>query len=116
MEENFRAHDELYPESKVMRDYLIGRGIAPERIVEEDASRNTRENLQNSMEIIREKGWPETVTIVTSGYHQCRAGMQAKKLGIDFYNRYSITAFYLEPAYIVREWMGILHFWIFGGT
>jgi len=111
-----QGDDEQYPESHVMRNYLISRGIAPERVVEENASRNTRENLQNSMEIIREKGWSETITIVTSGYHQCRAGMQAKKLGIDFYNRYSMTSFYLVPAYVVREWMGILHFWIFGGT
>ena len=111
-----QGNDEMYPESQVMYNYLVGRGIDPARIAQENASRNTRENLRNSMEVIREKGWHETITIVTSGYHQCRAGMQAKKLGIDFYNRYAITAFYLEPAYIVREWLGILHFWIFGGT
>ena len=109
-----QGEDEAYPESRVMRDYLIEKGIDPDRIVEEDASRNTRENLVNSMEIIREKGWSEMVTLVTNGYHQCRAGMLAERLGIDFYNRYAPTSFYLVPAYVVREYLGILHLWMFG--
>lgn len=109
-----QGDDEQYPESQVMRNYLIQKGIASERIVEENSSRNTRENLINSMEIIRQKGWSETVTLVTNGYHQCRAGMQAKRLGIDFYNRYAPTSFYLAPAYVAREYLGILHLWIFG--
>lgn len=106
--------DEQYPESRVMREYLIQKGIAPERIVEEDLSTNTRENLLYSMEIIRAQGWPETVTLVTNGYHHCRAGMLAKRLGISFYNRYAPTSFYLVPAYVVREYLGIVHLWLFG--
>lgn len=106
--------DEQYPESWVMRNYLIAKGIAPERIIEENRSTNTRENLLYTEELIRAQGWPETVTLVTNGYHHCRAGMLAKRLGIPFYNRYAPTSFYLVPAYVAREYLGIVHLWMFG--
>lgn len=106
--------DEEYTESHVMREYLIGKGIAPERIKEEDRSTSTKENLNYSRQVIEEAGWPETITIVTSGYHQCRAALMAKHLGISFYNRYAPTSFYLVPAFVVREYLGIVHLWIFG--
>ena len=106
--------DEQFTESHTMREYLIGKGIAPERIREESRSTSTRENLIFSRQVIAEAGWPETMTIVTNGYHQCRAALMAKGLGIDFYNRYAPTSFYLVPAYVVREYLGIVHLWIFG--
>ena len=105
--------DERYPESQVMQRYLVEKGIAPERIAQESVSSNTRENLLYSMEIIKARGWPETVTLVTNGYHQCRAALIAQKLGISCYNRYAPTSFYLAPAYVVREYLGILHLWLF---
>ncbi len=106
--------DEEYPESQIMREYLIGKGISPDRILEENRSTNTRENLAYSQEVIAGAGWPETITIVTSGYHQYRASLVAKRMGIQFYNRYAPTSFYLVPAYMVREYLGIVHLWIFG--
>jgi len=106
--------DEQFSESHIMREYLIGKGIAPERIREENRSTNTRENLIFSRQVIAENGWPETITIVTSGYHQCRAGLMAKRLDMKFYNQYAPTSFYLVPAYVVREYLGIVHLWLFG--
>lgn len=106
--------DEQFTESHIMREYLIGKGIAPERIREESHSTSTRENLIFSRQVIEEAGWPETMAIVTNGYHQCRAALMAKRMGIHFYNHYVPTAFYLVPAYVVREYLGIVHLWIFG--
>ncbi len=106
--------DEEYSESHIMREYLIKKGIEPERIREENQSTSTQENLIFSRQIIAEAGWPDTITIVTSGYHQCRAALMAKRLGMKFYNRYAPTSFYLVPAYVVREYLGIVHLWIFG--
>ncbi len=47
-------------------------GIAPERIVREGRSRNTRENAVESERLIRERGWTSLV-MVTSAAHMPRA-------------------------------------------
>ena len=47
-------------------------GIAPERIVREGRSRNTRENAVESERIIRERGW-KSMVLVTSAAHMPRA-------------------------------------------
>jgi uncharacterized SAM-binding protein YcdF (DUF218 family) len=47
-------------------------GVAPERLVRETRSRNTRENAVECERLIREKGW-RTLLLVTSAAHMPRA-------------------------------------------
>ena len=105
-----QGKDESVSEAKCMRDYLIGRGIAPERIFEEDKSTTTDENLRFSHDIIRQEGLPEHITIVTDGFHQLRSDMKAKKLGMEAYNISAHTPWWLAPTYWVREWFGIAYY------
>ena len=44
-------------EAKAMADYLTAHGIDSARIVQEDQSRTTRENLENSFAILRARGY-----------------------------------------------------------
>ena len=72
-------------EAKAMADYLTAHGIDSARIVQEDRSRTTRENLENSFAILRAHGGDpaDGVGIVTSEYHLYRAKRMARSLGAD---------------------------------
>jgi uncharacterized SAM-binding protein YcdF (DUF218 family) len=51
---------------------LAAWGIAPDRLVAEDRSRNTRENVLECARIVRERGW-RRLLVVTSAAHMPRA-------------------------------------------
>lgn len=72
-------------EAQAMADYLTAHGIDSARIVQEDQSRTTRENLENSFAILRARGYApaDGVGIVTSEYHLYRAKRMARSLGAD---------------------------------
>ena len=96
-----------------MYRYLVDKGIDPERLCREEESTNTRENLLYSARLIEEQGWPGEIAITTSEYHQYRAGLIARELGISFGANPARTVIWLFPTYYVRELYGILYEWIF---
>lgn len=61
-----------HTEAGMMKQYLSETlGIAPERIFVDERAMSTVENARNTMEILQREGI-ETITIVTSAYHQLR--------------------------------------------
>lgn len=68
-----QGSDEAYSEASVMQKYLVEKGIDPARIYLEDRSTNTHENLENSLQLIRQEGLCDTVVIATQVFHQYRA-------------------------------------------
>ena len=61
---------EKHTEAGLMKEYLSERwGIAPERIFTDEKAMTTAENAVNTLAILREQD-VETMTIVTSAYHQ----------------------------------------------
>ena len=74
-----QGNNEPVSEAQGMRDYLIAKGIAQERIVMEDASTNTLENLVYSARLIDKTR--DNVVIVTNNFHVFRAMSIAKKQG-----------------------------------
>ena len=105
-----KGNDEAISEAQCMKEYLTEKGIAPERVFMEDRSVDTEQNLRFSREIIQREGLPETITIVTDGYHQLRAEMLAEKLGMEAYNISAETSWWLVPTYWVREWFGVTYY------
>lgn len=102
-----QGENEPRPEADVMRDYLVGYGIAPERILVENESRNTIENIRNSMKLI-DPG-RDRVGIVTNDFHMFRACAIAKKQGIR--NTQGISAHSLMlflPNNMLREFAGVM--------
>lgn len=79
-----QAGDEEISEAECMCLWLVNEGISPDRIIKEEASENTRENIENSIAIIENitDVKPETVTIVTEGFHMLRASLIAKNMGV----------------------------------
>ena len=105
-----KGDDELISEAQCMKEYLLKKGIAPDRIFMEDKSVNTEENLKFSLELIEEHGLNNNITIVTDGFHQLRADIIAKRFDADSNNISAPTKWYLLPTYWLREWFGNMYF------
>lgn len=109
-----QGSDESISEALCMKRYLLKKGIAPERIYMEDKSSDTDENLRFSQELIQLEGLPQDITIVTDGFHQLRSDMKAEKLGMKAYNISARTPLWVAPTYWVREWFGVIYYFIRG--
>ena len=73
-----KGSDELIPEAIAIRNYFLKNGISSDRIIVEDKSENTFENMKFSRKLIKENGKVK-VNIVTNRYHIIRAKMLAKR-------------------------------------
>lgn len=98
------------PEAEVMYDYLVQKGIAPERIEKDTKSRNTKENLANAKEIIQSKGWNQNIAIITEYYHEFRAGRLADELGMRSYAVCAETPWYIFSSSYGREILALTKF------
>lgn len=104
--------DELISEAECMYRILVAEGINPERLIKEEKSTTTKENLQFSKEIIEANNLNSEIVVVTSEYHQYRAGWLAKKLGFTASGACSKSRIAALPTFYVRELYGILHQWL----
>lgn len=111
-----QGSDEEISEAQCIYDTLISLGADADRIVMENRSTTTSENMRFSREILSSLGIsPDSVILVASdGYHELRAQMLAGYEGIT--NCYPVsapTSWYLMPTYTVREWFGVAHAFVF---
>jgi uncharacterized SAM-binding protein YcdF (DUF218 family) len=98
--------DEWISEAEAMKNRLLEKGIEIERIIMEDKSTSTMENLEFSKNILLEKGLGTNVIIVTEGYHMLRAQTLASRAGLDAEGLSSETVSWLLPTSWIREWFG----------
>ena len=104
-------------EAQAMSDWLLARGIAPERVILENKSTSTMENLEFSYKIIRERGDdPDgNVAIVSSSYHLYRAKEMSKMLGVAAAGVAGAPDYPLITLnFFIREAFGVTHLWVFG--
>lgn len=108
-----QGSNEPVSEAQGMKDYLLKRGIAQERIIMEDQSRDTQQNLAFSRTLI-----PAEVTkvgIVTSNFHVYRSVQLAKRQGFaDAQGLAATSGIYFLPNNMLREFFGIMKDWVFG--
>lgn len=74
-----KGEDEKIPEAHAIRDYFINNGISEDRIIVEDKSTNTFENLSFSLNLIPEKE-NVAINIVSNRYHLLRSKILAKRV------------------------------------
>lgn len=99
--------NEPYPEAEGMRDYLLKKGVPAERILMEPESRNTLENIQNSMQMIDPEA--DRVGIVTNNFHLFRGCAIAKKAGIRHVSGIAAPSKLLYlPNNMLREFFGVV--------
>ena len=105
---------EQISEAEAMRRWLTAQGIAEDRIVMEPRSRNTLENLQNSLALIPDAK-SARVAICSSDYHLYRAQYLARALGCEPGAVPARTTLpVLKLNYFIREGLGNVYYHIFG--
>lgn len=100
-----KGTDERISEAECIRNTLVEMGLDESRILLEDKSMDTEENIRNSYGIIPSKD--SRVGIVTNGFHIWRSMEIAKSQGCE--NVSGVSAKTLMPVgihYVVREFFG----------
>lgn len=93
-------------EAQGMYDYLVAKGIAPERIIKEDKSTDTSENILFSKEIINPE--IDRVGIVSNNFHIFRATQLARAAGYEHvYGLAARSNLWYLPNNMLREFFGI---------
>lgn len=106
-----QGSNEPCTESSAMKQYLLEKGIAEERILEEERSTSTRENLIFSAEMIPDGA---SVGIVSNGFHICRALHLAETLGYEDVSGVPARSdLATQPTNLLREFFAVVKdFWL----
>ncbi len=108
-----KGNGESISEAEAMRRYFAEHNVPAEKIICEDNSTSTEENIFYASEILKEMGIIDNITIVTNEFHQYRAYVFAKRAGIST-GSYSARTYWLNlPNYWLREWAGLFHQLVF---
>ena len=99
--------DEVQSEAASMRDWLIEKGVAENRIILEDRSTDTAENMRFSKAKIEAAGMGR-VAFFTTNYHVFRAGLKARQVKLRAVGMGAPTKWYFWPNAAVREFVGLL--------
>ena len=100
--------DEAQSESAAMKQYLLSRGVPESRIIEEDQSRDTQENMRFSKEKIRAINPEGKVAFSTTNYHVFRSGLYARRAKMRAAGMGARTKWYFWPNAAVREFVGLV--------
>jgi len=102
-----RGADEARSEASAMAEYLVDHGIPAERILLEDQSTTTLENLRNSKAIIDSMPGRHLTALVTSNYHVFRCIRYARDIGLECTGIGARVAPYYWPSALIREFVAI---------
>ncbi len=103
-------------EAQAMRDYLVERGIPEERIIMEDKSTNTDENIEFSMDIIQNDSdsGEFSAGIITNNFHVYRASAVCAKKGYDVEGIAAPSDERLFLNYMLREFFAVVQYKVTG--
>lgn len=107
--------NEDIPEANAMEQYLISKGIDKDRIIVEDKSTSTYENIKFSLEKIREEDNREELKIllVTNRFHVFRAKFLANRLGVVAYGLPAKTPPSIILNSYLREYFAVIKSFVF---
>ncbi len=110
-----RNGSEPISEAQCIRDTLVSMGIDPDRILPEDRSRSTEENLAFSAQIIAERGLPTEIAVASDNFHQLRAAIWAERSGLTPRSAGCASPWFLTAGYWARETAALLYMMVTGG-
>jgi len=93
-----QGDNEPATEASVMKEVLMNSGVPEQAIFVEDASYNTKQNLENARAIMEAQGF-ESAIVITSDYHVERALWLARDAGIE--EVYGIAAASPRPFFTI---------------
>ena len=104
-----QGEDEEISEAEAMARYLRSLGVPDTKMLLEDRSTTTWENLRFSRDLIagHSSGGAPRSALVTSDYHVFRAAMYARAVGLNADGLGSRTARYYFPTAFIREFIAI---------
>lgn len=104
--------DEVVSEAQSMANYLLDKGVPASRIVMEDKSTTTRENMAFSREVIERHAGQSAnklhIAFSTTNYHVFRGYVCAHQAGMAVEGMGSKTKAYFWPNAFLREFAGLL--------
>jgi len=104
-------------EADIMADFLVARGMAPGRLIREDRSTSTDENLRFSRPLLERDGVSaaDPIVVVTSDFHLMRATRIARKAGFGtVYGAGAATPLYVRYNAWLREYFADISGWVLG--
>ncbi|MCR5145509.1 MAG: YdcF family protein [Lachnospiraceae bacterium] len=115
-----QGHDEGISEAECMYNWLIDKGLEPSRIILENKSTTTYENILYSFEIIENRKLNPQIALVSNEFHLYR-GMKLAEICINSIEQNknitcgaikAKTAWWLFPTFYVRELYAIMALWL----
>lgn len=116
--------DECVSEAECMRRYLAAQGVPEERMLLEDRSTDTAENMAFSKKLILERVrpgketpqgyWPTLedpeagIAFSTTNYHVFRSGLKARRVKLRALGMGCRSKWYFWPNAAVREFVGLI--------
>ena len=88
-------------EAQAMFNYLTQKGISPDRLIKEEQSTTTIENMIFSKKILEEYNGSNEAVIITSSFHQFRSQILAARYGIKPYCLYSSVS----PSSVIKNYL-----------
>ncbi len=103
-----QGSDEVISEAACMARYLSEQGVGEERMILEDRSTDTEENMRNSKALIFARDPGAKVAFSTTNYHVFRSGLKARRVKMRALGMGAKTKWYFWPNAAVREFVGLL--------
>ena len=101
-----QGDDEIISEAQAMKNYLMEQGIEEDRILLDDKSTNTFENIKYSSQVISNES--AKVAFSTTNYHVFRAGNVAFEQGLNYEGIAAKTKAYFWINAFIREFIATL--------
>lgn len=102
-----QGSDEEISEAQCMADYLLEHGISSDRLVLEDTSTSTEENLANSRQYL--DSMDAQAVICSNDFHICRSLHIAKKAGYKQVSPLAAKSDWIQaPHFYVREFFAVV--------
>ena len=107
-----QGEDEIISEAACMYRVMTEDGISPDRLILEDASRNTVQNIKNAKTILDElSGGAYQTAFVTSSYHLFRGRILMEHAGLDPVGAGARTPYAaVEAMGTIREYFSLLKY------
>lgn len=103
-----KGEDEKLSEAQAIYNYLIEKGVPKDKIIREDQSTTTYENLKFSKALACGEMNRPIFAFVSNNYHVFRVAMYALRLKMRGYGVGSKTAIYYLPTAFIREFIAIV--------
>ncbi len=96
-----KGTDKRISEAQAMFNYITEKGVSPERLIKEEKSTTTVENMIFSKELLNNYNGSNEAVIITSSFHQFRSQILAKRYGIKPYRLYS----HISPSSVIKNYL-----------